>query len=122
MVAINDGTEACPRRLLPQQGQDEWLDRDGKRTCGYCGSLHPDDAIARLSAGECATPTDKNYKLYVGRVDKVYFQHFHEVHKNHFIQLANRPVAEGGMNVEYPGYFYTLPFFMSYTEAKTHEL
>jgi hypothetical protein len=104
-------TMSCPRRH--ESGIDSWnLREEGRRHCSYCGSLHPDDALARLARGDKATPTDKNYKLYIGG-EKFYFQHFDEHHKKAFIDLANKPVSEGGMEIAFPGYFYVLPFFLS---------
>lgn len=113
--------QTCPRRLETQgpwahnNDKDTWGVRDGKRTCSYCGSKHPDDVLTRLAAGEKAVPTDKNYKLYLGEAgDKVYFQHFSENHMAEFIRLSNKPLEEGGMNIGMPGHFYRLPFFMGY--------
>ncbi len=40
--------------------------RESDHTCEYCGSLHPDDFMARLEAGDVKLgPTDKGYKVYV---------------------------------------------------------
>ncbi len=54
-------------------GPDCWHRVGQDRCCSYCGSLHPDDALA--IATEAATPesgnrvefTDKSYKVYVQR-------------------------------------------------------
>jgi hypothetical protein len=111
----------CPRRMFQVSagqgvGPDTWVNRHDTRTCSYCGSLHPDDVITRLTAGEKAGPTDKNYKLYVGSRDKACFQHFNKTHMDAFIALYNAASdnAEGkpSMNVGTPGYFYQMPFFM----------
>lgn len=108
--------QTCPRRMTElgpwhrTQGNDTWGERDGKLRCSFCGSLHPDDVIARLTAGEQAGPTDKNYKVYVGNHDKAYFQHFDKAHMEAFLALYNAQA----MNVGMPGHFYKLPFFMSY--------
>lgn len=48
----------------PFNGEAHW--REGDRSCSYCGSMHPDDFMARLEAGDVEiTPTDKNYKAYL---------------------------------------------------------
>lgn len=101
----------CPRRKelgnasvfkLPEE--DTWRE-DG--TCSYCGSLHPDKAIELMSDGVQVTPTDKNYKMYLGG-QKVYFQHFEKSHIDEFIEIVNGGFAR----MAYPGHFYVLPFFV----------
>lgn len=117
---------------------DEYLDG----TCSFCGSLDPDMLMARLEKGEVSIdPTDKDYKLYVHnkggedftrryrtdskpfiswtspehdwKVEKItqakfYFQHFSVEQRKRFVELIN----EKKLNINYPGHFYRLPFFV----------
>jgi len=60
----------CPRRsesgmAIAQKGKDWWGNRDGHKSCSYCGSLSPAEFFAAIDAGADVTPTDKNYKAYV---------------------------------------------------------
>lgn len=62
----------CPRRdeigpspIFKLPAEDSWINRDGHKRCSYCGSLHPDEFMAALEAGERVVPTDKNYKAYL---------------------------------------------------------
>lgn len=63
----------CPRGPGPESpfkppfnGAAEW---DAGGTCSYCGSLHPDELMRRLEAGDVEIDaTDKNYKIYVSNV------------------------------------------------------
>lgn len=113
---MNLEAQTCPHRRERFQklavDQDSWGFRGSHRTCSYCGSLHPADALARLVAGEKIGPTDKDYKAYIGSMEKLYFQHFSEEQMIEFIALYN----DRKMNVGYPGHFYKSPFFMSYAE------
>lgn len=88
---------------------DHWGEREGKRCCSYCGSLHPDDVFAEIEKGGTLTPTDKNYKVYVsgGGSGKFYFQHFSPEQQQRFVDLMN----DGKVKLAYPGHFYALPFF-----------
>lgn len=101
----------CPRRneLMAYQGdrknEDTWTKRN---TCSYCGSIKPEDFILRINNGEEVSPTDKNYKAYIGDHDKFYYPHLDEHQRMTFIELYNNRV----MKVGYPGYFYRTPFFM----------
>lgn len=56
----------CPRggglELSNYPKTDFWRDDN---TCSYCGSMHPDDFMKLVEAGEKLVPTDKNYKVYV---------------------------------------------------------
>lgn len=75
------GEQTCPRRAeAPYQliePPDHWQVRtdpehpgllgNGLVTCSYCGSLQPDDFLERVRQGDYVTPTDKNYKAYIGR-------------------------------------------------------
>jgi len=52
----------------------QWdTERDGTRTCSYCGSLHPEDMtdiMYRFAQGEPGykfEPTGKGYKFYANR-------------------------------------------------------
>ena len=102
----------CPRRgesagpfKLPEE--DAW--GEGK-TCSYCGSLDPDVFLDRARKGEELGPTDKDYKVYVGKTDneKFYFQHLGREQRVEFVRLMN----EKKLNIGYPGHFYVLPFFV----------
>ena len=116
---------------------DTWNDRDD--TCDFCGSLHPEVFMERLRKGDVSLcPTDKNYKVYIRnkggeqfkrtyRIDdlsttdrskwiwttdevnetKFYFEHLSEEHKNEFIAFMN----DKKVSLDYPGYFYRMPFF-----------
>jgi hypothetical protein len=46
-----------------------WRERDGRRHCSYCGSLHPEDLLAALDAGGTLGGSDWKYgwphKFYV---------------------------------------------------------
>lgn len=55
------------------------------RTCSYCGSIHPEDAITFVAAGWTVEHTTKLYKRYLHPPDpyrdplpmvKLYLQHF----------------------------------------------
>lgn len=80
----------------------------GKTTCTYCGSLLPSVLFEKIKQGVELTPTDKDYKVYVGGNSKFYFQHLSLEEKHKFIELYN----DKTMKLEYPGDFYVLPFFM----------
>lgn len=101
----------CPRRQesngvfkLPES--DEW--RDG--TCSYCGSMNPTEFMKQASEGIELGPTDKSYKVYVGKTEhqKFYFQHLSEDQKERFVVLLNTQQ----LNMGYPGHFYVLPYFI----------
>lgn len=112
-------THSCPRRgetstVFNYPTEDTWDDRDGDGylACSYCGSMNPDEFMARLERGDVTLdPTDKSYKVYVHgaglRNAKFYFQHLNEEQKLRFIELHN----EKRLQLNYPGYFYTRPFF-----------
>lgn len=60
--------DICPR-FTPGPwiftGECNW-ERHPDRSCQYCGSMHPDDFMARVEAGTASLgATDKNYKVYV---------------------------------------------------------
>lgn len=100
----------CRRRsenpIEPKYRDDlDWWREDN--TCSYCGSLNPDEVIRLIEAGSQVTPTDKNYKIYLGDRKKVYFQHFAQSHVDRFIELYNAKK----MRIAEPGYFYTRPYF-----------
>lgn len=101
----------CPRGAGPDSpykapfnGEATWRDSG---TCSYCGSISPDAFFAAIEAGEELTPTDKNYKVYVGHRRKFYFQHLSDDEMNRFIDLHNARK----LKLAYPGYFYVRPFF-----------
>lgn len=116
----------CPRRLEDRQVArhdlpDFWHQRDGRSTCGYCGSLPGPLFMELCRDGTIVVgPTDKNYKAYVstvsgeheGKFGKFYFQHLAPEDRHEFIELLNA----GLIKIDTPGYFYTLPFFMKYGE------
>lgn len=88
---------------------DYWYERDGRQTCSYCGSAHPDAVFKAIEAGDQLIPTDKSYKVYVGSAHaKFYFQHFDEAQQRQFIDLLNA----GSIKLAVPGHFYALPFFI----------
>lgn len=76
IMPTTQGTERhwCPRRSEGGPGRsiakdgDHW-DKfpDGKRTCSYCGSLHPDDMLQLMEEHglSCIDPSDKRYKWYL---------------------------------------------------------
>jgi hypothetical protein len=86
---------------------DAWR-ADG--TCSYCGSITPESLLAQVATGIELGPTDKNYKVYVGRhlSGKFYFQHLNPTQCLEFIALHN----DNTMKLGFPGYFYVPPFFM----------
>ena len=96
----------CPRRWLPAESDkpDAWREDN---TCSFCGSLHPDEFLRRVEAGEVLTPTDKSYKVYLGQ-SKFYFQHFTSNQKQRFIELLNQQRVQFAE----PGHFYVLPYFI----------
>lgn len=107
--------EMCPRRkeidasvFKVPAGPDTWSE---KQTCSYCGSLHPDEFMKRIEAGDEVGPTDKNYKAYLGD-HKFYFQHLSEDQKTRFVELLNQRAIKIG----YPRHFYVLPFFVALGE------
>lgn len=101
------GTMSCPRRMrasLKTETPDRWRN-DG--CCSYCGSLSPAELFKRIDAGETIDPTDKDYKVYVGRA-KFFFPHLSKEEMQRFVGLVNAKKV----NIGHPGYFYRLPFFM----------
>lgn len=110
-----DGTDVHrPQFALPTgPNLDTWDVREGGglRKCSYCGSVHPDDLIERLKAGDELGPTDKNYKAYleysVG-FNKFYYQHLSAEQRTEFIAMLNARSIRFG----YPGYFTVLPYFV----------
>ena len=107
----------CPRRSemgsnYPfQDWEDEWITKYGYTFCSYCGSIDPETFMTQVRSGEQMTPTDKNYKIYAARKQKFYFQHLNADQKIEFVSLYNnRSVV-----LEYPGYFYAMPYFMRET-------
>lgn len=74
---MNDKTY-CPRAVMegrggpnvpfkpPFNGEMTWREDN---TCSWCGSLHQDEFMRRLEAGDIEVgPTDKSYKVYVRNV------------------------------------------------------
>lgn len=107
----------CPRRdpsfdkvsKLPLT--DRWVQVDGMRCCSYCGSLHPDDFMSAIEAGEEVVPTDKNYKAYLKTSGfgqrKFYYPHLSAEQRTQFIALHN----ERKMKIAQPWHFYVPPYF-----------
>lgn len=120
---VEVSTFMCPRRAefnasAASPGPDHWRTNPsdppgllgaGQRACSYCGSAHPDDLFAAIESGVEIVPTDKDYKAYVGKAHKFYFQHLSIDQRKRFVELLN----SGTMKVGYPGRFYQLPFFCS---------
>lgn len=144
-----DEKHTCPRRIENfnrEEGQDTWrtgtslaghTDDARLRSCSYCGSVHPDDFMAKVREGWFVVPTDKNYKAYVGEpiepqeigdpevnalkkargeapmtidhrdVGKFYYQHLSAEQRHEFIELYNAKTMKLGE----PGRFYVRPFF-----------
>lgn len=105
----------CPRRresfvAARDENVDYWRRGTDGTSCSYCGSMQPDRVFECIEAGMQITPTDKNYKVYVGGHRKAYFQHFDEAEKKRFIALFNSKK----MKLAYPGHFYVAPYFMSF--------
>lgn len=118
--------QTCPRRMHDfgpwerAENLDTWDEHPGLgmsgstyRGCSFCGSLHPNDFMAAIKAGDIVGPTDKSYKAYIKHADqpsdyaKFYYQHLSNEQCNEFIELYNaRQMAIG-----YPGHFYTMPYF-----------
>ncbi|BCG50253.1 hypothetical protein [Ralstonia phage RP13] len=108
---MSDGKFTCGRRLNIAQDADHWRE-DG--TCSYCGSISGEKALELIKNGATVTPTDKNYKMYIndgnGSDIKFYFHHFTPTQCQEFCDL----MRDHKMKIMYPGYFYTLPFFIRY--------
>lgn len=122
----------CPRRMLEfggwerKENLDEWESRGDFACCSFCGSLHPDvfmESIQRPGTVKLG-PTDKNYKVYVSveggtREYKFYFLHLSEEQKHKFIELMNmRPRP---FEIDYPGHFYVLPFFIEVVPKEVND-
>ena len=108
----------CPRRyveLIAEPGlPDTWQNKGVVRTCSYCGSLHPEAFMKLATEGSELGPTDKNYKVYIKAplldvaMPKFYFQHLPYEDRRNFLDLLNTRK----LNIDYPGHFYVLPFFI----------
>ena len=100
------GVPAESRLKLVRDMNGEWRE-DG--TCSWCGSLKPSTFFQALEGGVTYGATDKSYKAYLHGPEappvrgacKIYFQHFDEADKRHFIDLMN----EGMIRC------YVMPFF-----------
>lgn len=113
--------QTCPRRMTEwgpwqrEEGQDEWAIRHGYKRCSFCGSLHPDDFMAKLADGAELSTTSKTYKAYIGEDHtKFYFQHLSIEQQEAFVALYNdrRIVFAGGFG------FNPLPSFMRFPGPK----
>ena len=107
-------THPCPRMAEVGHGSkspfklptdSKWRDNN---TCSWCGGLNPDVALNMIENGAIVGPTDKNYKIYVDDMKKVYFQHFENKHKDRFIMMLN----DNKINFDSFGGFYVLPYFV----------
>ena len=115
----------CPRRIESSLGaynphEDHWVEGE---TCSWCGSLNPDLLLRRLEQGGGeflfrhkkriqGTRDDYEWVTETRKWAKFYFQHFTQEQRTHFVQLLNDKRIKLGP----PGYFYRLPFFISYTD------
>jgi hypothetical protein len=103
----------CPRRSENPRARDvvgqDWWEPDNN-TCSYCGSMSVNDFFQAINDGQELTPTDKDYKVYVGN-KKFYFRHFNEEQSRLFIETLNAKMIKFAA----PGYFYVLPFFIQRT-------
>lgn len=89
----------CPR----DDRQAYW--RHGDQTCSYCGSISPETFLLLSEGGTELTPTDKNYKVYIGG-KKFYFAHLNSDQRMRFANLLLDRKVVMSMG------FYVLPFFM----------
>jgi hypothetical protein len=99
--------------VMAGSNKDHWdvREKGGLRKCSYCGSVHPEDFIANLKAGDELGVTDKNYKAYLEHgpgMNKFYYQHMNEDQQKEFVDMCNNHVVHFG----YPGRFTVLPFFI----------
>lgn len=92
----------------PEEGDQFRQLNGGSATCTYCGSISESDLFKAIEEQREITPTDKNYKVYVGPSGKFYFQHLSHEGQLHFINLVNEKKVKFGE----PGYLYVLPYFM----------
>lgn len=116
----------CPRRVTEfgpwpkDPGLDRWETRmtGAPRTCSFCGSMHPDDAMELIEAGAEVTPTDSEFEAYVevplqhrGNpiLGKLMFKHFSLGHQDRLIAAMNADEV----NFAHPGHFEVPPFFMT---------
>lgn len=107
--------DTCPRRFSNfgpwerEEGLDGWGPHHmnaSLRSCTFCGSLHPDEFMARIKVDEPKSKlnfSDKAYKTYVGDL-KFYWEHLSEEQMREFVQLWN----ERKVTSEYGA----LPYFM----------
>lgn len=67
---IRPATEDVPLAELDEWPTDKWKGWPAElgtppRSCSYCGSVHPGDAVAMIRAGWEIEPTTKCYKWYI---------------------------------------------------------
>jgi len=96
-----------------EEGLDPW-EEDG--TCSFCGSIEPEKFLNMVRAGEIVTPTDKNYKAYIGKnQDKFYFKHLSSEQKDEFVKLYNNKTMKiwgyDDLGENDNGDFYVCPYF-----------
>lgn len=86
-------------------------------TCSYCGSMNPDDFMARLEVGTIELQTtSKNYKVYTTAIPgtppvpiKFYFQHLSVDQRHRFLAIF----MEGRIKFRDSVGFQVLPFFIA---------
>ena len=127
-MSIDISKEGCPRNSYAYENSPFTFLKDHKthwrkdNTCSFCGSLNPDALFKAIEDGATIVPTDKTYKIYirgdaaphVSGACKFYFQHFDMDDCKRFVELYNNKKITLGE----PGYFYNLPYFMTYADAE----
>lgn len=102
---------------LRREGLDRFNSAHGPAgeifNCSFCGSLDPETLLTWMANGGRITPTDKPNKLYISmntyREQKFYFQHLNQEQRTQFIAMYN--MRDRPFKMQYPGYFYVLPYF-----------
>ena len=69
-IRPNGDDKVLPPSELDEWSTDRWKDWPASlgtapRSCSYCGSIHPDDAIRLIQSGWEIEPTTKCYKWYI---------------------------------------------------------
>lgn len=75
-------------------------------TCHVCGSMHPEIFLKKIKEGRPMMPTDRDDKAFI-RNTPFYYTHLNADQRKEFIELYNSK----RLRLDYPYYFYTLPFF-----------
>lgn len=103
-------TLPCPRRnevpdsmIITDPSEDHWINKDGLRTCSYCGSLHPkdfEDLLDKCVKGEYVIEKaiGKEYKFYIRNPKDINTQHKfyiqHIPNNQEFIDRINKKYRE----------------------------